>query len=1045
LGRAFDELVRRHETLRTTFPAAAGEPVQAVGPPRRQALPVIDLGTLAEPSREREMRRLATARVRAPFDLAREPQLRTTLIRLAPEDHVLVLSMHHIASDFWSMGVLTQELTRCYDAFSRGEDADLPELPVQYADYAVWQREWFAGGVLEEQLAYWRRTLEGAPAALELPADHPRPRRPSYRNAARAMRLPAAETGALRELGQHHQATLFMVLIAAFSAFLHRLSGQRDVLLGTPAANRTRTELEGLIGLFVNTLVLRVDLAGDPGFLELIERVRRTVLGAQAHQDLPFEQLVDELQPERHLARAPLFQVLFVLQTAPVESVRMPELSFRPVGTEAQASQFDLSFNIVEQADGLRAAVQYDSDLFDPTTIRRLLGQFRQLLAAIATAADRRLSLLPILRPAERHQLLVEWNDPRPQAVSDDAGQRSLQGLFERWAERTPEVPAVSFEGEEMSYRELNARANRLAHRLRELGVGPEVVVGMCLERGMEMVVAILAILKAGGAYLPLDPAHPPQRRRFMADDAGIGILVTAGGLWDAGEGQEGLIVLDDAGERQRLAERSGVNPSEAVSAVSSAYVIYTSGSTGRAKGTVITHGNVIRLFAATEPWFDFGPGDVWTLFHSYAFDFSVWEIWGALIYGGRLVVVPDEVRRSPRDFYELLEREGVTILNQTPAAFRQLVEAEGEIAAAGRLREVIFGGEAVDLVSLGPWFRRHGERRPRLVNMYGITETTVHVTYRPLGEGDLRRPGSSPIGVAIPDLPVVLVDAGLRPVSIGVPGEIVVAGAGLARCYLGRPALTAERFVPNPFSRQPGERLYRSGDLARTLPDGGLEYLGRIDHQVQIRGFRIELGEVEAVLLEHSGVRQVVAVLRGEPGDKRLVGYVVPAAEPPPAGELGAFLRRRLPDYMMPQAFVFLDALPLTPNGKVDRRALPAPSGERPELEEAFVAPRNPVEEQLAEIWGQVLGLERVGVHDNFFQIGGHSLLATQVASRVRHELGVELPLALVFETPTIAGLAESYWQQQIDRDGDDLAALLDELGELSDEEAEKLAADEA
>ncbi|MCP4663774.1 MAG: AMP-binding protein, partial [bacterium] len=470
------------------------------------------------------------------------------------------------------------------------------------------------------------------------------------------------------------------------------------------------------------------------------ERVRRTVLGAQAHQDLPFEQLVDELQPERHLARAPIFQVLFALQTAPVQAVRMPKLSFRPIATEAQASQFDLSLNVVEQEDGLRALVQYDPDLFEATTVRRVLEQFRQLLAAIAADPDRRLSRLPWLRAAERHQILVEWSDPRPQAVSDDPRRSSVHALFERWVERTPEAVAVSFEGEGLSYRELNARADRLARRLRELGVGPERVVGLCLERRAEMVVAILGILKAGGAYLPLDPALPPQRRFYMVADAGIEILITADGLWSRREWEESeyaaaserrLIVLDYDRERRQPARSGDAGPGTTASAAHPAYVIYTSGSTGRAKGTVITHGNVIRLFEATGPWFDFGPGDVWTLFHSYAFDFSVWEIWGALVYGGRLVVVPREVSRSPHAFYELLVREEVTILNQTPAAFRQLVEAEGEIAAAGRLpelalREVIFGGEAVDLVSLAPWFRRHGERRPRLVNMYGITETTV-------------------------------------------------------------------------------------------------------------------------------------------------------------------------------------------------------------------------------------------------------------------------------------------------------------------------------
>ncbi|MFO0760427.1 MAG: amino acid adenylation domain-containing protein, partial [Byssovorax sp.] len=928
LGRALTELVRRHEALRTTFFAEGGKPVQIIHDAAAVPLPVTTLTSLPDAERQAAALQGAEAEIRTPFDLAEGPLLRAHLFTLAEDAHLLVLVIHHIVSDGWSVGVLQREVAALYDAFRRGEPSPLPDLPVQYADFAAWQRRWLSGEVLDRQLGYWTSALRAQPEPLDLPADRPRPAVPSHRGARQIFALPADLSSALRALARKEGATLFMVLLSAFDVLLHRITGQGDLAVGSPIANRTAGATEGLIGFFVNTLVLRARIDDATTFSTLLAQVRETCLSAYAHQDIPFERLVQELAPERDLSRQPLFQVVFGLQTFPESPRAAKSGKGRGVNLESGTAKFDLTLLMNEGAGAITGRLEYAVDLFDAATIARMIGHFQNLLSSIVKSPDKKLWELAMLGEEERQQLLAPVAQGAPVAPPPDL---LIHEIVESAVDRFPDRIALTFAGESLTYRELDERSNQLAHRLRALGVGPDVLVGLCVQRSLAMVIGILGILKAGGAYLPLDPEYPKDRLAFMVEDAGAPVLVTQAefaGLFPASKAV--VLRLDAdwpsiAGESAARLPRLG-DPSHL------AYVIYTSGSTGRPKGVLIPHSNVVRLFRSTERWFGFDERDVVTLFHSYAFDFTVWELWAALFHGGRLVVVPYWVSRAPEAFYKLLCDEGVTVLSQTPSAFRQLIHAEqkadADTIAKLALRTVVFGGEALDLGDLRPFWDRHGDEKPSLVNMYGITETTVHVTYRPVSRADLSRPWSSVIGCPIPDLTVYVLDPHKNLCPIGVPGEMYVGGAGVARGYLNRPELTAERFLPDPFSSDPKARLYKTGDLARRLASGDLEYLGRIDHQVKIRGHRIETGEIEAALDLHPGVREAVVVPRDYgPSDRRLVAYVVAESEPGPStAELRAFLREKLPDYMVPAAFVTLLALPLTENGKVDRKALPAP-----------------------------------------------------------------------------------------------------------------------
>ncbi|OPD84641.1 non-ribosomal peptide synthetase, partial [Pseudomonas aeruginosa] len=832
LQRSFDSLVARHETLRTRFRLEGGRSYQ-------QVQPAVSVSIEREPFGEEGLIERIQAIVVQPFDLERGPLLRVNLLQLAEDDHVLVLVQHHIVSDGWSMQVMVEELVQLYAAYSQGLDVVLPALPIQYADYALWQRSWMEAGEKERQLAYWTGLLGGEQPVLELPFDRPRPARQSHRGAQLGFELPRELVEAVRALAQREGASSFMLLLASFQALLYRYSGQADIRVGVPIANRNRVETERLIGFFVNTQVLKADLDGRMGFDELLAQARQRALEAQAHQDLPFEQLVEALQPERNASHNPLFQVLFNHQSeirSVTPEVQLEDLRLEGLAWDGQTAQFDLTLDIQEDENGIWASFDYATDLFDASTVERLAGHWRNLLRGIVANPRQRLGELPLLDAPERRQTLSEWNP----AQREYAVQGTLQQRFEEQARQRPQAVALILDEQRLSYGELNARANRLAHCLIARGVGADVPVGLALERSLDMLVGLLAILKAGGAYLPLDPAAPEERLAHILDDSGVRLLLTQGHLLERLPRQTGVEVL--AIDGLVLDGYAESDPLTTLSADNLAYVIYTSGSTGKPKGTLLTHRNALRLFSATEAWFGFDERDVWTLFHSYAFDFSVWEIFGALLYGGCLVIVPQWVSRSPEDFYRLLCREGVTVLNQTPSAFKQLMAMACSADMATQqpaLRYVIFGGEALDLQSLRPWFQRFGDRQPQLVNMYGITETTVHVTYRPVSEADLEGGLVSPIGGTIPDLSWYILDRDLNPVPRGAVGELYIGRAGLARGYLRRPGLSATRFVPNPFPGGAGERLYRTGDLARFQADGNIEYIGRIDHQVKVRGFR--------------------------------------------------------------------------------------------------------------------------------------------------------------------------------------------------------------
>jgi amino acid adenylation domain-containing protein len=1009
LAACLTGIVRRHESLRTTFAATGGagsRVLQVIAPSFELPLPLADIGGLPESTRDAEAGRLAREEARRVFDLARGPLVRATLVRLDEREHFLLLSMHHIVSDGWSIGVLLRELSELYSALVEGRPSVLPELPVQYADFAAWQRSWLSGGALAAQLGWWRERLAGAPAVIDLPTDRPRPPVQSARGGRLPYALPAALTRDLRALVRSAGATLFMALLAGFQALLARATGSEDLPVGTPIANRNRAETEGLIGFFVNTLVLRGDLSNDPSFRELLARSREATLGAYTHQDVPFEKLVEELRPERDLSHSPLFQVMVILQNAPMGALELPDLTATPLAADGGTTKFDLRLSLMETAEGLSGSLLYNRDLFDASTVVRLGSQLERLLAGAAASPGLPLSGLSLLDVAESHQILREWGDALP--VPD--GRACLHQVFEARAASQPDRIAAGFEGERLTYRELDERSNRLARFLIGAGVRPGDRVGLCLERSPEMVVAVLAVLKAGGAYLPLDLTYPKERLAFAIEDSGLGVLVTRDGLAaDLPAHSVREVRLDT--DREAIERQSPESPAVEVTPGFPAYVIYTSGSTGRPKGVMVTHANASRLFTATGPWFGFGQKDVWTLFHSYAFDFSVWELWGALLYGGRLVVVPYWVSRSPEAFYELVRDERVTVLNQTPSAFRQLLWAEEAVLAGEQpdlaLRYVIFGGEALELASLAPWYERHAEDRPRLVNMYGITETTVHVTYRPLSRKDVEEARGSVLGIPIPDLSLRVLSRDLMPQPIGVAGEIHIGGEGLAMGYLGRPELTAQRFVPDPFG-PPGTRLYRSGDLARYLPDGDLEYLGRIDHQVKIRGFRIELGEIETALAAQPEVREAVVLAREDtPGDRRLVAYLVAETELP-AGELRDRLKGVLPEYMVPAAFVTLPALPLTSNGKVDRQALPAPEASAPAARRDRTPPRTALERFLADLWRTALGSSgEIGVEDDFFELGGNSITGAILINRLQEALGEIVHVVVIFDAPTVVQMA--------------------------------------
>jgi amino acid adenylation domain-containing protein len=1031
LEKALNEIVRRHEILRTIFTTQSGQPVQVILPALTLAVPVVELRSMSALERHREVREQALEEAQRPFDLAKGPLLRGSLFRLAPTEHVLLLTIHHIIWDGWSIGVFVRELNEIYQAFLTGAPSPLPDLSIQYADFTCWQREWLQGDVLANLARYWKQQLAGNLSILNLPTDRPRPPVQSFRGRAEHFIVARDLSRRLSALGQSAGATPFMTLLSAFGVLLHRYTDQKDILVGSPIANRNRSELESLIGCFVNTLVLRMDLSEDPPFSELLKKVRATALDAYAHQDLPFEQLVEMLQPDRNLNQAPLVQTMFVLQNAPLATLELPGLSIAPFELERGTTQFDLTLLLTETTEGLQGTFEYNTDLFERGTIQRMICHYRNLLEAITENPSQRVGELPMLAESERQQLLVEWN----RTERDYPRERCLAGLFEDQVEKNPEAVAVVFGDQTLSYGELNQRANRLGHYLQSLSVGPEVLVGICVERSLEMVVGLLGILKAGGAYLPLDPGCPKERLAFMLADAKVKVLLTQEKLISTTAQLPAQIICLDR-DWANAARMPLENVVSEASPENLAYISYTSGSTGRPKGVAITHRNVVRLVKNTN-FAELTPDQTFLQLAPISFDASTLEIWGSLLNGARLVVMPPHAP-SLAELGSTLRQHQVTTLWLTAGLFQLMVDEQ--LSSLQTLRQLLAGGDVLS----APHVRKvlQGIGPNRLINGYGPTEnTTFTCCYSMTATTEIE--SSVPIGRPVANTEVFVLDSHLQLTPVGVPGELFAAGAGLARGYLNRPELTAERFIPHPFSAVPGACLYRTGDRARYHPDGNIEFLGRVDHQVKLRGFRIELGEIEQVLGLHPNVREALVILREDavsPGPiesgKQLVAYVVLGAKPAFAmSELRQFLSEKLADYMVPSAFVALAALPLNANGKVDRTALPAP--DRSSAADGFVAPRTPIEEQIAAVWRKVLGWDRVGIHDNFFELGGHSLMATQVASRLPESFGVQLPLRVLFEKPTVAQLAEWVAARQAEqKESELLEQILTEVDELSDDE---------
>ncbi|MET0398427.1 MAG: amino acid adenylation domain-containing protein [Longimicrobiaceae bacterium] len=1015
LRRSLDALVERHETLRTTLEERGGVPVQVINAPVPIALEVVEVADEAAAAR------LAAEEAARPFDLAAGPLLRCTLLRLADDDHVFCFTLHHVVSDAWSSAVLVRELSALYGAFGRGEEATLPELPVQYADYAVWQRAWLAGATLEEQVRWWRERLAGAPPLLEVPTDRPRALGQSAAAETHSFSLPPELSAGLRAFAQREGATLFMTVLAGWQALLGRRSGQDDVVVGTPVAGRTRCELEGLIGFFVNMLVLRTELGGGVTWRGLLGRVREGALGAYAHQDLPFERLVEEAATQRSLTHTPLFQVTFALERAARErsGLRLGNVALEGFEGGGRAAQFDLDLTMMDAADALHGAVRYRTALFDAATIARLAGDLETLLAAMVAAPEGRVAGVQLLPAAEREQVLAAGRgEPRPL----DRG-ALVHELVAARAAASPELPAVACGGRVLGYGELEAEAARLAARLRARGVGPEVPVALFLDRSAELAVALLGVLGAGGAFVPVDPEYPRERVEYLLSDSGARVVVTRSDLAAAlPEGGPEVLCVDDAGDP------AGASAPARIGSDTLAYLIYTSGSTGRPKAAMVSHRSLVCYAEAMRERMGLVPGDRVLQFASPAFDVMIEEVFPAWLSGACVIFPGGAMPGTPRELTELLEAQRVSVVELPTAFWHEWVRetaAEGS-ALPESLRLVLVGGERVLAERLRQWAALD---RP-LLHVFGLTETTVTSTTLLLEAGeDGSRWSNLPVGTPLPDAEAYVLDAEREPVAAGVPGELYLGGETVARGYWARPELTAERYVPHPFSVEPGARLYRTGDRVRWLADGGLEFLGRIDQQLKIRGYRIEPGEVEAVLCAHPSVREAAVVARPDRrGDSALVGYVsLSAGAEPGVAELRGWLRDRLPEYMVPGALVVMESIPLTPNGKVDRRALPAP--ELP-AEAEYVAPRGVVEETLCAIWAEVLGLERVGVEDNFFRVGGHSLLAMQVASRAQEAFGVPVSLRDLFETPTVAALAGSVEVQVLlALDDSEIAESLPEL----------------
>jgi amino acid adenylation domain-containing protein len=1039
LEQSFNEIVRRHETLRTTFSVIDSEPLQIITPALKLRLTLLDLRDIVDATeREAEAEKIITEEVERAFDLAKGPLVRAHLLCLGTDEHLLLITIHHIVTDGWSWGILVKELTVLHEAFCNGNPSPLPELPVQYVDFAQWQSEWLQGEVLQQDLAYWKERLKGAPEVTELPTDYPRPAVQNFQGASEPLILSKSLTEPLKTLSKKQGVTLFMTLLAAFKTLLYRYSGQEDLILGSPIAGRIRGDIENLIGLFINTLVLRTDLSGNPTFRELLGRVREVALEAYAHQEVPFEKLIEALRLERSLSFTRLFQVTFALQNTPESELKLLGCTVSRVTIKKETALFDLSLYLAERDEGLHGRVSYRTDLFDKATIGRMIGRFQVLLRGIVADPDRPISTLPLLMETEKHQLLVEWNETKRDYPQD----RCIHQLFEEQVQRTPDAVAVAFEDRQMTYRELNATANRIALSLAERGIGRGSFVPFLMDRSIEVPIAMLAIMKAGAAFVPLDIHWPIERIKQILKELGNEvILVNQTTPYEQEVVGCPFLAVNEQTVIPTVCTNSGVD----VDSGEPIYTIYTSGSTGKPKGAVVPHRGITNRFLWMSEFI--GPSAAGAALQTthHVYDSAVWQLFWPLINGGKTVIPSPGMETEAEYLADLIYSNKVTITDFVPSVFNtivpQLVHDSSIQQKLQSLRTIIVGGEEITPSTTYTFMAQFPT--VRVMNLYGPTEASIGcICYEVTG----KEGGKIPIGKPISNVHALVLDKNRNLVPIGVAGELYLSGICLGLGYLHDEEKTKAAFVDNPFSEIPYSKLYRTGDLVRYLSDGNIQFLGRLDHQVKIRGFRIELGEIEAILSQHSGVRDVVVVAREESsGDKRLVGYIVPRQEGVSTiNELRSFAREKLPEYMIPSAFVFLNSLPLTPNGKVDRRALQAP-GQSPELEHSFVAPRNSVEGVLAGIWAKVLKLKRIGVHDNFFELGGHSLLATQVMSLARTAFQLEIAVKTLFENPTVAGLAVQIIQLKAkDVSPEEMIRMLADLESLSDEEAQTVLARE-
>ncbi|MDM9379445.1 amino acid adenylation domain-containing protein [Chlorogloeopsis sp. ULAP01] len=988
LQDSLNEIIRRHEVLRTSFTVKDGQPVQVVNEAVIVTLSVEDLRSLSENERIQEAQRLVTEFAQQPFDLSAQSLLRSKILQLNDKNYQLLVTLHHIIADGWSTSILIKELTALYEAFSTAKLSPLPKLPIQYRDFVNWQRKWLDGERTQSLLSYWKQKLQDELPVLNLPTDRPRSPVQTFNGTQAKLVLSQTLTKALKKLSHQEGVTLFMTLLAAFKTLLYRYTGQTDILVGSPIANRNRAETKSLIGFFVNVLVLRTDLSGDLNFQELLARVKSTALEAYIHQDLPFEKLVKELQPSRDLSYNPLFQVMFVLQNLPKPNLNLTDVSVNYEEGYNGTSKFDLTLFMEDCERGLIATCEYNTDLLNADTINRMLGHFQTLLESIVSDPKQYISQLQLLTPSEIQQLLVDWNDTK----TDYPQNKCIHHLFEEQVEKTPDAIALIFDNQKLTYRDLNNRANQLAHYLQELGVKPEVIVGVCMKRSPEMVIALLAILKAGGAYVPLDPAYPQERLTFMLKDSQAKVMLTQTHLVELFDKLNLHIVCTDR-DLQLLSQQSAENLFSEVKTHHLAYVIYTSGSTGIPKGVAIEHQSCVALLTWSREVFTDNDLAGVLASTSICFDLSVFELFVPLSWGGKVILVENALHLPS------LATE-VSLVNTVPSIIAELLQLDGIPSC---VRTVNLAGEPLQNQLVQQIYQNHHIQK--VFNLYGPSEDTTYSTFT-----QVNRDEKVTIGRPIANTQIYLLDSNLQPVPIGVPGEIYLGGAGLARGYLNRPELTKEKFISSPFSNKLESRLYKTGDLARYLPDGNLEYLGRIDHQVKIRGFRIELGEIENALLKHPVVREVVVLAREDKqGDKQLVAYIVALPEQiPTVNELRTYLKKLLPEYMVPSVFIFLDTLPLLPNGKVDRRALPVPEVVRPTLTTTYKAPQSEMEQQIAKLWQEVLHLDKVGIHDNFFDLGGHSLLMLKVNNELRAILQQDISVVTMFQHPTIYSLAQ-------------------------------------